>query len=72
MDRRTVFDAPLYVVDIENDDWRVVIPIYGKLSPVPHKTKLGSRVEADACRAGADGLSTVSHLQADQRLRSQE
>lgn len=64
MDRRTVSALPVYVVDIENDDWRVVIPIYGKLSPVLHKASFGTRVEAEACLSGADGQSTVAHLQA--------
>lgn len=64
MARRTASESPAYVVDIDDDDWRVVIPIYGKLSPVLHKVSFETRVEAEAWLSGTDGQSMVAHFQA--------
>jgi len=64
MARRTASSSPAYVVDIDDDDWRVVIPIYGKLSPVLHKESFETRVEAEQWLTGADGQSMVAQIQA--------
>jgi len=64
MARRTASSSPAYVVDIDDDDWRVVIPIYGKLSPVLHKESFETRGEAEAWLSGVDGQSLVAQLQA--------
>jgi hypothetical protein len=64
MDRRTSSTTPVYVVDVENDEWRVVIPVYRKLSPVTCKPNFGAREEPEACLSGADGQSTLAHIQA--------
>jgi hypothetical protein len=63
MSRRTASASPVYVVDIENDEWRMVIPIYRKLSPVPHKARFETPGEAEKRLSGADRQSTVAHLQ---------
>jgi hypothetical protein len=65
MARRTASASPAYVVDIENDDWRIVIPIYRKLSPVLHKASFETRDEAEKkWLSGTDDHSMVAHLQA--------
>ena len=64
MARRTASASPAYIVDIDDDDWRVVIPIYGKLTPVLHKARFETRDEAETWLSGADGQSLVTDLQA--------
>lgn len=64
MARKTASASPSYVVDIENDDWRVVIPIYGKLNPVLHRASFETRGEGEKWRSDADGPSKTDRLQA--------
>jgi len=64
MARRTASVSPAYVLDIDDDDWRVVIPIYGKLNPVLHRVSFETRAEAEEWLSGTDGQMMVAQLQA--------
>jgi hypothetical protein len=64
MARQAAFVSPAYVLDIDDDDWRIIVPIYGKLNPYKHSISFGTRVEAEQWLTGAEGQTMISRLQA--------
>lgn len=63
MARQAAYVSPAYVLDIDDDDWRIIVPIYGKLNPYKHGVRFGTRVEAEQWLSGAEGQTMISQLQ---------
>jgi hypothetical protein len=71
MARRSVSVSPAYVVDIDDNDWRIVVPVYGKLNPFLHKVSFATRSQAEGWLSGSDGQSMVAHIQSRTALAKQ-